>query len=123
MYFFDKVIETPRSDDVESLIFLKIRSRSANSGPPIGPILGQYGIPAAPFCSEFNERTSIFRRKREILVTIYLYRSGLYDFCLGLPSTCSLLKSHLHLGLSVKEPGMVPFPYKKNTEFPEPAFI
>lgn len=34
-----------------------IKSGNASTGPPLGPILGQRGIPIAKFASEFNDKT------------------------------------------------------------------
>jgi ribosomal protein L11 len=38
-------------------IKLKIGAGKATLTPPIGPILGQYGIAGKKFCDEFNEET------------------------------------------------------------------
>jgi ribosomal protein L11 len=36
---------------------LTIPSTKATLTPPIGPILGQYGVPGQKFCQEFNDKT------------------------------------------------------------------
>ena len=36
---------------------LEIVANKASMQPPVGPILGQYGIPAAKFCQDFNDTT------------------------------------------------------------------
>jgi len=35
-----------------------IAAGSASSNPPLGPLLGQYGISIVDFCKEFNEESS-----------------------------------------------------------------
>jgi large subunit ribosomal protein L11 len=69
---------------------MRIKSMSATSGPPIGPVLGQYAIPISKFCAEFNERTTIYNDGVEVFVTPYHYADGSYSFELYSPvsSTC-----------------------------------
>jgi hypothetical protein len=56
------------NDTVIHIIRLRIKSMSATSGPPIGPVLGQYAIPISKFCSEFNERTKVYNENVEVFV-------------------------------------------------------
>jgi large subunit ribosomal protein L11 len=65
---------------------------SATSGPPIGPVLGQYAIPISKFCSEFNERTKLFNDGVEIFVTIFHYADGHYTFELATPISSMCFK-------------------------------
>lgn len=95
------------ADPLDSCIFLNINSMNASSGPPIGSNLGQYGIPAAQFCKDFNERTSIFNEKIPLLVTIFLFQSGTYEFLIELPATSFFLKRALNLDKCPKKPGSV----------------
>jgi ribosomal protein L11 len=64
----------------------------ASSGPPIGPTLGQYGIPAAQFRKDFNERTAIFNADVRLSVTIEPYKSGTYHFDAHTPTTTFFIK-------------------------------
>jgi len=43
--------------DVKGYIKLQINGGQANPAPPVGPALGQYGVPIQEFTSQFNERT------------------------------------------------------------------
>lgn len=53
---------------------------SATSGPPIGPVLGQYAIPISKFCTDFNDRSTIYEDGVDVYVTLYHYADGSYDY-------------------------------------------
>ena len=62
--------------EIVSVIKLEIQAGKANPAPPIGPILGQNGIPIGPFCSEFNAQTaSMVNDVIPIIVTVFKDRS------------------------------------------------
>ena len=103
----EKIRSTAVADIIESCIYLKIKAESASSGPPIGPTLGQYGIPAAQFCKDFNERTVIFKKHVELKVVIYLYRSGIYTFELDFPTATFFFKRLLRISLCTGKPGHI----------------
>jgi large subunit ribosomal protein L11 len=69
---------------------MRIKSMSATSGPPIGPVLGQYAIPISKFCAEFNERTTMYNEGVDVFVTLYHFADGTYSFDLYAPvsGTC-----------------------------------
>lgn len=72
---------------LKTIIYLRnIKASNANSGLPLGPALGQYGIPAAPFCKDFNERSKLFIENTLLQVEIRLLYSGEYIFNI-MPST------------------------------------
>jgi ribosomal protein L11 len=76
--------ETP--GQIQQIVRLRIKSGSATSGPPIGPVLGQYAIPISKFCTEFNERTqAIFVKNVEVFVTLFYLCDGTYSFDLAIP--------------------------------------
>lgn len=90
---------------IRSVLYLQVKSKNATSGPPIGPALGQCGIPAAPFCKEFNERTLIFKSDVVLFVTLYLFISGEYNFDIRLPSTSFFLMRAVNLKKGCSKPG------------------
>jgi large subunit ribosomal protein L11 len=78
--------ETP--GQIQQIVRLRIKSGSATSGPPIGPVLGQYAIPISKFCTEFNERTlEFFKSGVEVFVTLHYLVDGSYCFTILLPIT------------------------------------
>lgn len=72
------------------LIFLK--SQSAESGPPLGTILGNLGVSAANFCKEFNSYTSGLPSYFNLKVKISIYENRSFSFEIYPPSTGSILK-------------------------------
>ena len=43
---------------IKALVKMNIPAGQATPAPPIGPALGQHGVPLMEFCKEFNARTS-----------------------------------------------------------------
>jgi len=76
---------------IKAVIKLKIKAQSATTGQPVGPLLGQYGIPLVPFCKEFNERTSNYNSDAEVFVILKLYVDNSYTFEVKMPSLSFLL--------------------------------
>lgn len=87
--YFDLEIE---NDTILHIIRLRIRSMSATSGPPIGPVLGQYAIPISKFCSDFNERSTLFNDGVDVFVTLFHYADGTYSFDMFTAVTSICLK-------------------------------
>ena len=91
---------------LDYIVNLQLRAGKALSGPPLGPILGQCGIPAAPFCTLFNERTSLFFKPGlTVAVDIYIFSNGEYDFDLKFPNITYQIKRLLKTSLLSKKPG------------------
>lgn len=62
---------------VNSFVVVVPAGRAVN-GPPLGPILGQYGIHAVSFCKQFNDLTSGLDDFDEVVVYVSV-RVDLYD--------------------------------------------
>lgn len=78
--------------EVVSVIKLEIQAGKANPAPPIGPILGQNGIPIGPFCTEFNAKTaSMGNDVIPIVVTVFKDRS--YKIAYKQPTVAGMIKS------------------------------
>jgi len=50
-------------------IKLRIGAGKATMSPPVGPILGQYGIPGQPFCQKLNKQVSHLKEGTPIRVS------------------------------------------------------
>ena len=90
---------------LKNIIYLILPSKTASSGPPIGPILGQYGIPAGPFCKDFNERSKIFNDNVFVRVRISLFINGEYNFDILLPSDFYFIKVASEINKGANRPG------------------
>ncbi|MDP8299282.1 MAG: 50S ribosomal protein L11 [Candidatus Tantalella remota] len=76
---------------VKALIKLHCSGGQANPAPPVGPALGQHGIPIMDFCKQFNERTSD-RQGLILPVVISLYEDRTFSFIIKTPPASVLLK-------------------------------
>ena len=79
-----------------------IPAGEAAISPPLGPVLGQYGINTAMFCKDFNEVTSGFEMFFEnsgenfggffLFVIISVYDDRTYTYSIYKPSTSFLIR-------------------------------
>ncbi len=70
---------------------------AATTGPPLGPLLGQFGVNTPSFCKQFNDATSIFssliKSKLVLLsVKIIIYDDKTLAFIVQKPHTSFLIK-------------------------------
>ncbi len=63
----------------------------ANPAPPVGPALGQHGIPIMDFCKQFNDKTKD-RQGLVLPVIISLYEDRTFSFIIKSPPASVLLK-------------------------------
>lgn len=67
--------------EIINTLKLQLPAGKANPAPPIGPILGQNGIPIQPFCQEFNAKTAQMNGEIiPVVVTVYKDRSYKIDY-------------------------------------------
>ena len=76
---------------VKTLIKLQCPGGQANPAPPVGPALGQHGIPIMEFCQQFNEKTKD-RQGLILPVVISLYEDRTFSFIIKSPPASVLLK-------------------------------
>jgi large subunit ribosomal protein L11 len=68
-----------------------IRAQMAESGPPLGTVLGNWGVNAVKFCKDFNESTLDLPSYFNVKVTIFVYENNTYSFVIKLPSMGSII--------------------------------
>ncbi|MDY6907238.1 MAG: 50S ribosomal protein L11 [Chloroflexota bacterium] len=79
---------------IKTVIKLQLPAGHAGPQPPVGPVLGQYGVNIMAFCKEYNERTA--QQVGSIIpaeITIYEDRS--FTFVTKTPPVADLLRRAL----------------------------
>ncbi|GIW62828.1 MAG: 50S ribosomal protein L11 [Patescibacteria group bacterium] len=81
---------------VKTVIKVNLPAGSATPAPPVGPALGQHGIPIMQFIKEYNDRTAKLKGKIiPAVITIYEDRS--YDFITKLPPVSDSIKQAIKI--------------------------
>ncbi len=81
---------------IKTIIKLNLPAGEATPAPPVGPALGQHGVPIMDFIKEYNARTA--KQKGQIIpavITVYQDRS--FTFITKLPPVADLIKKKLNL--------------------------
>lgn len=72
-------------------IKLQIMGGAANPAPPVGPALGQHGLPIQDFCTQFNNATAD-KRGEVVPVVISVYDDRSFDFIMKVAPASALIK-------------------------------
>jgi large subunit ribosomal protein L11 len=81
---------------VKTVIKLNIPAGEATAAPPVGPALGQHGLPIMDFVKAFNERTT--DQKGNILpVVITVFEDRTFSFITKQPPVVEMIKKTLNL--------------------------
>ena len=84
-------------------IKLQIPGGDAKPAPPVGPALGQLGVPIMPFCKEFNAKTQDMAGTiLPVVITVYQDKS--FTFILKSPPAAELLKKAAGIAAGSGEP-------------------
>ncbi len=92
---------------IKTYIKLNIPAATATAAPPVGPALGQHGLPIMEFVKAFNEKTK--DKQGNILpVVITVYEDRTFSFITKEPPVAEMIKKALGLekgsGKALKEP-------------------
>ena len=68
-----------------------IGSGDANVAPPLGPLLGQFGVNIKDFCIKFNDFTKNMDLNLNLIVTIIIYKDKTFSFSTNYPPLSFLL--------------------------------
>lgn len=81
---------------IKTYIKLNIPAGSATAAPPVGPALGQHGLPIMDFVKAFNERTA--KDSGNIIpVVITAYEDRTFSFITKQPPVAEMIKKALSL--------------------------
>ena len=76
---------------IKTFIKLNIAAGEATAAPPVGPALGQHGLPIMDFVRSFNEKTQ--EQKGTILpAVITVYEDRTFSFIVKKPPVAELIK-------------------------------
>ena len=81
---------------IKALVKLNVPAGKATPAPPVGPALGQHGVPLMDFCKEFNSRTAEMGDDIiPVVLTVFEDRS--FKFITKTPITSELIKKALKI--------------------------
>ena len=70
---------------------VQVPAGQATPAPPLGPTLGQAGIPIGEFVNQFNERTKEGGRGELLPVVVNVYEDRSFDFVIKTPLASALI--------------------------------
>lgn len=89
---------------VKTIIKLNVHAGEATAAPPVGPALGQHGLPIMDFVKSFNEKTQ--DSKGSILpVVITVYEDRTFSFIIKKPPVAEMIKKALNIEKGSGEAG------------------
>jgi len=89
---------------VKTIIKLNLPAGEATPALPVGPALGQHGLPIMDFVKVYNERTA--DKKGQIIpAVITVYEDRTFSFVTKLPPVTELIKKELKLEKGAGEVG------------------
>lgn len=81
---------------IKTIIKLNCKAGEATPAPPIGPALGQHGVPIMEFVKEYNARTA--KQKGMIIpAVITVYTDRTFTFITKLPPVSDMIKKKINL--------------------------
>lgn len=89
---------------VKTIIKVNAQGGQANPAPPLGPALGQHGVPIMDFVQAFNAQTQ--DQKGTLLpVVITVFEDRTFTFIVKKPPMAELIKMKLNLKSGSQKPG------------------
>lgn len=81
---------------VKTIIKLNLPAGEATPAPPVGPALGQHGLPIMDFVRAYNEKTAD-KKGQVIPAVITVYEDRTFSFITKLPPVAELIKKELKI--------------------------
>lgn len=88
---------------VKTQLKLNLQAGEATPAPPVGPALGQHGIPIMEFIKEYNARTAD-KKGNVIPAVITVYEDRSFTFVTKLPPVSAMIKKLLGLKIASGKP-------------------
>jgi len=81
---------------IKTIIKLNLPAGEANPGPPVGPALGQHGLPIMDFVRAYNEKTASLKGN-VVPVIITVYEDRTFSFETRLSPVSAMIKKILKI--------------------------
>lgn len=81
---------------IKIILKLNLPAGEATPAPPVGPALGQHGVPIMEFIKEYNARTAKMKGQT-IPAVITVFKDRSFTFITKLPPVAALIKKTLSL--------------------------
>lgn len=89
---------------IKTVLKLNLKAGEATPAPPVGPALGQHGLPIMDFVRAYNEKTAD-KKGQVIPAVITVYEDRTFTFITKLPPVSELIKKKLRLEKGSAKPG------------------
>lgn len=89
---------------IKTIIKLNIPAGQATPAPPIGPALGQHGLPIMEFIKAFNEKTES-QKGTIIPAVITVYEDRTFSFITKKPPVAEMIKKAILKEKGAQKPG------------------
>lgn len=89
---------------VKTIIKLNLPAGEATPAPPVGPALGQHGLPIMDFVRAYNEKTAD-KKGTVIPAVITVYEDRTFSFVTKLPPVAEMIKKELGLEKGAQKTG------------------
>lgn len=83
-------VKKKKAKKIKGIVKLALPAGKATPAPPVGPALGQYGVPLMDFCKEFNARTAT-EGDNIIPVVLTVFEDRSFTFITKSPVTSNLI--------------------------------
>ena len=88
---------------IKTTVKVTLPAGEASPAPPLGPILGQHGVPIMDFVKEYNERTQD-KKGNVVPAVITIYEDRSFDFVLKSAPVADMIKKAINLQKGSGEP-------------------
>jgi len=84
---------------------IQAKAAEATPAPPLGPVLGQYGVNIVEFCNQFNQKT---QENKGMIVTaeVVVYKDRTFSFVVKTPPVAVLIKKALGIEKASGQPNL-----------------
>src|SRR3989339_1800828 len=89
---------------VKVILKLNLPAGEATPAPPVGPALGQHGVPIMEFVKQYNDKTKD-QKGNIITAVITVYEDRSFTFITKLPPVSAMIKKEMGLKLASAKPG------------------